>query len=172
MKPEIILVIVFGRIKFCEGRDLCHDGLIIRAALIQFLFVLFRLFLLPGIMIKNSASVLCSFVISLPVKGGWIMGFPKNFQEFIKADLFGIINDLQPAAVRGQELVRRSPVAIKIDGNQFGSGFVAVNPNSKIPALVMMVCCVDDELQEAIVKMLNNIVDNIVIFILFLYQYT
>ncbi len=25
---------------------------------------------------------------------------------------------------------------IKIDGNQFGSGFVAVNPNSKIPALV------------------------------------
>src|SRR5512139_3234009 len=24
---------------------------------------------------------------------------------------------------------------IKIDGNQFGSGFVAVNPNSKIPAL-------------------------------------
>src|ERR1017187_1774164 len=94
MKPEIILVIVFGRIKFCEGRDLCHDGLIIRAALIQFLFVLFRLFLLPGIMIKNSASVLSSFVISLPVKGGWIVGFPKNFQEFIKADLFGIINDL------------------------------------------------------------------------------
>src|SRR6202049_3376854 len=25
---------------------------------------------------------------------------------------------------------------IKIDGNQFGSGFVAVNPNSKIPALM------------------------------------
>src|SRR3954471_10096118 len=25
---------------------------------------------------------------------------------------------------------------IKIDGNQFGSGFVAVNPNSKIPALL------------------------------------
>ncbi|MGF6311536.1 GST-like protein [Bradyrhizobium sp. i1.8.4] len=25
---------------------------------------------------------------------------------------------------------------IKIDGNQFGSGFVAVNPNSKIPALI------------------------------------
>src|SRR4051812_16485566 len=25
---------------------------------------------------------------------------------------------------------------IKIDGNQFGSGFVGVNPNSKIPALV------------------------------------
>src|SRR6202167_1043774 len=25
---------------------------------------------------------------------------------------------------------------IRIDGNQFGSGFVAVNPNSKIPALM------------------------------------
>jgi len=25
---------------------------------------------------------------------------------------------------------------IRIDGNQFGSGFVEVNPNSKIPALL------------------------------------
>src|SRR4029079_3247571 len=36
----------------------------------------------------------------------------------------------------GHKVAEYDAWLIKIDGNQFGSGFVAVNPNSKIPALM------------------------------------
>src|SRR5436305_5212425 len=44
-----------------------------------------------------------------------------------------MLEELLAAGHRGAEY---NAWLIRIDGNQFGSGFVAVNPNSKIPALV------------------------------------
>src|SRR6266550_3380644 len=44
-----------------------------------------------------------------------------------------MLEELLAAGHRGAEY---DAWLIRIDGNQFGSGFVAVNPNSKIPALV------------------------------------
>jgi GST-like protein len=44
-----------------------------------------------------------------------------------------MLEELLAAGHRGAEY---DAWLIKIDGNQFGSGFVAVNPNSKIPALM------------------------------------
>jgi GST-like protein len=44
-----------------------------------------------------------------------------------------MLEELLAAGHRGAEY---DAWLIKIDGNQFGSGFVAVNPNSKIPALL------------------------------------
>src|SRR5688572_4666668 len=46
-------------------------------------------------MVINTATVLGANITSLPVQSGWIMGFPKNFEQLIKADLLRIIDYLQ-----------------------------------------------------------------------------
>src|SRR5258708_8448056 len=43
---------------------------------------------------------------------------------------------LEELLARGYSGAEYNALLVKIDGNQFGSGFVAVNPNSKIPALM------------------------------------
>ncbi len=90
----VILVIVFGNIKFRSRRDLCNDGFVPGATFPQFGFVFFRFGLLFGIVVKDGAAVLGPYIIALTVEGSGVMGLPECFQQFIKTDLLGIVYNL------------------------------------------------------------------------------
>src|SRR5215203_972762 len=67
IKLVILLVVIFGGIKFSKGGNFCYNRFIIGATFIQLFFIELRFFFLVFIMIKNSTSVLGSFICSLPV---------------------------------------------------------------------------------------------------------
>ena len=95
MCPIVVLVVVLGGVEIREGCDLGDDGFIIRSALVQLRLVMFGLLFLFVIMIEDGAAVLRTYVITLSVEAGRVVGFPEYFQQLIKRDDGGVINDLK-----------------------------------------------------------------------------
>src|SRR3982751_2481510 len=81
---QLLLVIILSGIEFSKRGDLGYNWFVESTTFIQFSFILFSFCFLFRIMIKNGATVLCSFISALPVERGRVMRFPKNFQQFIK----------------------------------------------------------------------------------------
>src|SRR5215212_8700057 len=67
IKFVIFLVVIFGWIKFREGGNFCYNRFVISATFIQLFFIELRFFFLIFIVIKNSTSVLSSFIRPLPI---------------------------------------------------------------------------------------------------------
>jgi hypothetical protein len=97
----VILVIIFSDIEFGKGAYFRYNGIIESLAFVKFHFILFSFFLLFRIMVKNHASVLRSYVISLPVQGCRIMALPKGLKQLIISDLRWIVHDLYHLCVPG-----------------------------------------------------------------------
>src|SRR5580693_4010105 len=91
MQTKVVLVVIFRRIKGRKFRNLGNDGFAVCFALIELILIMLCLLALFLIMVENSTAILRSHIISLPVQAGRIMGFPKYFQQFVKAYRFGII---------------------------------------------------------------------------------
>ena len=77
----IILMVVFGFPKLCGGNQLGHDGLSISARQLQGGNGLAGLALLFLVVEENHRPILGADVRALPVRGGWIVVFPKYFQQ-------------------------------------------------------------------------------------------
>src|SRR5205085_7827823 len=97
----VILVIVFGCIEIRIGRNFRYNRIAEGAAFIQFCFIFFGLFFLLVIVIKNNTAILGTYVISLPVKRGWVVCLPEYFQQFVVRDLLGIIHYLYTFCMAG-----------------------------------------------------------------------
>ncbi len=85
----IILVVVFGGIELRVRRDLRYDGVVKGTAFIQFNLVFFGFFFLFVVVIKDHTAVLRTYVSTLSVEGGRVVGFPENLQQLIIGDLLG-----------------------------------------------------------------------------------
>src|SRR5690606_9625004 len=92
---EIGLMVVFGGIKMPESFDFGNDGLVKSAAFIQGFFIIFSLFSLLFVVIVNTTTVLCSYIITLTVECGGIVCFAKNFKQLVVRDYGRIIHNLQ-----------------------------------------------------------------------------
>ena len=84
MRIEIILMVVFRGIKICKSRDFRYNGLVISFAFIQFGFIMQRFLPLLFIVIEDGAPILWPDIIALSIQRGWVMAFPKHFQQFIE----------------------------------------------------------------------------------------
>src|SRR6476659_2261411 len=90
----VILVVVFGGVKLCVGRDLRYNGIIEGTAFIEFGLVFFGFFFLFVVVIEDHTAVLRTNVSALSVERGRVVGFPENLQQLIVRDLFRIIHHL------------------------------------------------------------------------------
>ena len=80
VQGEIILVIVLRLVKISKGRDFGDDRVLKYMRRGQLFFILLRQIPLLLGMIKNSRTILCSLIVSLPVKCSGIMHIPEDLK--------------------------------------------------------------------------------------------
>jgi len=87
---EIFLMIVFGLVEGLEGHNLCYDWLLPELRGVRFLDNLLRNGLLFGIVVEDCRSILGSYVSSLTVERGRVVGGEEDQQDILEGDLSGI----------------------------------------------------------------------------------
>ena len=80
MLVEIIVVVGFGRIEFCEFRDLGYDWSLKDLRFVEFLLEVFCLLLLRFIVIEHHRPILRADIGALAIQRRGVMRFPKHFQ--------------------------------------------------------------------------------------------
>ena len=88
VEVEIILMIIFGGIIRRQGRNLCNNGGI--KPFFGFNDGGLRVFLLGFVVVENDGAILRTFVGSLSVEGGGVVGLEEDFQKLGVANLFGV----------------------------------------------------------------------------------
>ena len=101
MVVVIVLMIVFGGIKYREGGDLSDDRIVVGSILLELRFIMFRLLPLFLRMIEDGAPVLGANIITLAVQGGGVMRLEEDVQQLIEAYGSRVIDQLKTFRMAG-----------------------------------------------------------------------
>lgn len=101
VEVEVVLVIVFSGVEGCGFFDGGNDGLTVDVLVIEFLLVFLCKGLLGVVVIKDHGAVLRADIITLTVECSRVVCFPEDFKQFIVADLFRIVGDLEHFRMTG-----------------------------------------------------------------------
>ena len=99
--PVIILVIIFRCKKILYGFYGCYNRGTEGAAAIQLFFIIFGLFFLFIIMVKDYRTVLRAGIIPLAVHRGGVVCLTVHFQYFVGADHGRIVSKLAHFGMTG-----------------------------------------------------------------------